>query len=70
MKSGVDGRVRNIPTATFLEDTQEALQADEALVKYLGHDLVNTCAALKQNELTRYSNHVTDWEITEYAELF
>lgn len=53
-----------------LEEALQALQADEAMVKYLGRDLVNTYVALKQNELTRFSNHVTDWEIAEYAELF
>jgi len=53
-----------------LDEALEALQADEVLVKYLGQNLVNTYVALKENEINRFNNHVTDWELTEYAELF
>ncbi|MHB1628350.1 MAG: glutamine synthetase family protein [Bacilli bacterium] len=53
-----------------LEEALAALQADEALVKYLGRDMVDSYVALKGNELARFQNHVTDWEIQEYSELF
>lgn len=55
---------------SFLDGALDALQADEVLVRYLGQNLVNTYVALKKNEINRFSNHVTDWEMTEHAELF
>lgn len=55
---------------TSLEEALAALQSDEVMVKYLGKDLVDAFVALKMNEINRFRNHVTDWEIQEYAELF
>jgi glutamine synthetase len=36
----------------------------------LGAAFVSSYCALKGNEVARFSNHVTDWEINEYLELF
>jgi glutamine synthetase len=48
----------------------QALQRDETLVEMLGAAFVSSYCALKGNEVARFSNHVTDWEINEYLELF
>ena len=48
----------------------QALQEDETLVEMLGAAFVSSYCALKGNEVARFSNHVTDWEINEYLELF
>ncbi|AQQ54882.1 glutamine synthetase family protein [Planococcus lenghuensis] len=53
-----------------LPEALAALKADEALTKYLGADAVNAYIALKENEISRFNDHVTDWEIEEYADLF
>jgi glutamine synthetase len=48
----------------------QSLQRDETLVELLGAAFVSSYCALKGNEVARFSNHVTDWEINEYLELF
>jgi glutamine synthetase len=58
------------PLPASLDEALAALSGDEALVEYLGRDFVRSYTALKQNELRRFRDHVTDWEITEYRELF
>lgn len=55
---------------TSLEQALEALKQDEALHKYLGSDVINAFVALKTNELSRFSDYVTPWEVEEYSELF
>ena len=55
---------------TSLEQALEALKADEALHKYLGADVINAFIALKTNELSRFNDYVTPWEVEEYSELF
>src|SRR5579875_1294375 len=53
-----------LPTA--LEEALIALQGDEALVELLGKDFVNSYSLLKGNEVRRFNDHVTDWEVQEY----
>lgn len=53
-----------------LAEALAALQADASLIKYMGEDMVRTYVTLKQNEIDRFDNHVSDWEIKEYSELF
>ncbi|MCL6455058.1 MAG: glutamine synthetase family protein [Alicyclobacillus sp.] len=53
-----------------LEDALSALQQDEVLRGYLGGGVIDAFVALKMNEITRFHNQVTAWEIQEYAELF
>lgn len=55
---------------TSLEQALEALQEDEVLGKYLGHDLISAFVALKRNEINRFNDYVTGWEVKEYSELF
>lgn len=53
-----------------LGEALSALKADETLVEYLGSEFVSSYTALKMNELSRFADHVSDWEIQEYRELF
>ena len=58
------------PLPKSLEEALEALNHDEAMVKMLGSSFVASYTALKRHELQRFYDHVTDWEIQEYRELF
>lgn len=58
------------PLPSSLEEALAALNADEALVSLLGRDFIRSYTALKRSELRRFHDHVTDWEVNEYAELF
>lgn len=58
------------PVPLDLESALAALEQDEVLVEMLGHEFVRSYTALKQSELARFRDHVTDWEVNEYAELF
>jgi glutamine synthetase len=50
-----------------LAEAVAALAADDALAEVLGPELVGAYLAMKQDELRRFSRHVTDWEFREYA---
>ncbi|MBE3591130.1 MAG: glutamine synthetase [Firmicutes bacterium] len=58
------------PLPQSLEEALDALNRDEVLVEMLGADFVRSYTALKNSELRRFRDHVTDWEVNEYAELF
>jgi glutamine synthetase len=47
-----------------------ALKADTTLVEMLGQEFVDRYLALKGSEVTRFENHVSEWEVQEYLELF
>jgi len=53
-----------------LGEALDALRADEALTALLGAEFVRSYTALKAHELARFEDHVTDWEVQEYRELF
>ena len=53
-----------------LEAALDALHQDAALVEILGRDFVKTYSLLKGNEVSRFKDYVTDWEVREYLELF
>ncbi|MFT8709428.1 MAG: glutamine synthetase family protein [Sporolactobacillus sp.] len=53
-----------------LPDALAALKEDDVLQAYLGKEGVQSFIALKENEIQRFNNHVTDWEISEYKDLF
>ncbi len=59
-----------VPLPRSLGEALEALNRDELLVEMLGAPFVQSYTALKRNELKRYDDHVSDWEIQEYRELF
>jgi len=53
-----------------LAEALRALQEDEAMVELLGPSFVAAYCALKGNEVKRFGDHVTEWEVDEYLELF
>lgn len=54
-----------IPTS--LSESLRALRNDDVLTEALGHDLVEEYTKLKQNEIERYNDNISQWEIDEYA---
>jgi glutamine synthetase len=58
------------PLPRNLDEALDALERDEALVELLGEAFVKSYTALKRAEMRRFWDHVTDWEIEEYRELF
>lgn len=53
-----------------LHEALQALNQDEVLVEMLGASFVESYTAIKTAELNRYEDHVSDWEVKEYRELF
>ena len=58
------------PLPRSLAEALQALNADDAMVDILGEPFVRTYTALKGSEVARYTDHVSDWEVREYLELF
>lgn len=48
----------------------EALRADNWLIEQFGHEFVSTYLAIKEAEIERHRQDVSDWEQREYLELF
>ncbi len=55
---------------TSVEESLEALAADERLVDLLGSEFVEAYTVMRRHELARFADHVTDWERDEYMELY
>lgn len=55
---------------TTVEESLAALEADEKIVALLGEEFVTAYAAMRRHELRRFADHVTDWELEEYLELY
>ena len=47
-----------------------ALNADRPFAEMLGSEFVRVFTAVKEFELARFRDHVTDWEVNEYLELY
>jgi len=47
-----------------------ALESDERIVELLGDEFVTAYAVMRRHELQRFADHVTDWELEEYVELY
>jgi glutamine synthetase len=58
------------PLPTTPEESLAALEADERLVELLGDEFVRAYAVMRRHELQRFADHVTDWELQEYLELY
>ncbi len=52
------------------QEALEALEADERVVALLGDEFVRAYGAMRRHELARFGDHVTDWELEEYLELY
>jgi glutamine synthetase len=58
------------PLPTTPEEALAALEGDDRLVELLGDEFVRAWGAMRRYELQRFADHVTDWERTEYLELY
>lgn len=66
-KNLYDGEIEDhLPTS--LTEALEELRDDSLLVKTLGEPLIDRFVALKENEIGRYNDTITDWEVKEYAD--
>ena len=52
------------------EEALFALESDERIVGLLGDEFVRAYGVMRRHELQRFADHVTDWELTEYLELY
>ena len=68
MPAEEDDSFEKLPIA--LEDSLDALEEDPAAKEFLGEDFVTAYSRMRRYELSRYQDSVSDWERTEYLELF
>jgi glutamine synthetase len=55
---------------TTLEESLNLLEKDEALTQMLGEEFVTAYTVMRRYELQRFMDHVTDWELQEYLEIY
>ena len=55
---------------TSVEESLSALEGDEKIVELLGEEFVRAYTVMRRYELQRLADHVTDWELQEYLELY
>jgi glutamine synthetase len=55
---------------TTVEESLALLEADERIVELLGSEFVRAYTVMRRHELQRFADHVTDWEVQEYLELY
>jgi glutamine synthetase len=55
---------------TTVEESLAALEGDERMVELLGDEFVRAYCVMRRHELQRFADHVTDWELEEYLELY
>jgi glutamine synthetase len=53
-----------------LEESLDALEQDPASKDFFGEEFVAAYTTMRRYEQSRFKDHVTDWERTEYLELF
>ena len=53
-----------------LEESLAALESDKALADLLGPEFVSVFTVVKRYELARFRGHITDWERTEYLDVY
>jgi glutamine synthetase len=63
-----DPRFPQLPR--HLHESLDALENCSELRDVLGDELVRIFLTVKRYELSRFEDHVTDWEIAEYAEVY
>ncbi len=63
-----DESKRKLPIT--VEESLAALEADERIVELLGDEFVRAYCVMRRYELQRFADHVTDWELEEYLELY
>ena len=55
---------------TSVRESLDALEADERIAAALGDDFVTAYGVMRRHELSRFDDHVTDWERNEYVEIY
>jgi glutamine synthetase len=63
-----DPTQKQLPTT--LEESLRLLESDEKLVELLGSEFIEAYTVMRRYELSRLADHVTDWELEEYLELY
>jgi glutamine synthetase len=58
------------PLPTSAEESLRLLEADEKITEMLGAEFVKAYTVMRRYELQRFADHVTDWELQEYLEIF
>ena len=58
------------PLPTSLEVSLAALESEPACGEFFGSDFITAYAAMRRYELARFQDHVSDWERSEYLEMF
>jgi glutamine synthetase len=69
-----DGPSEEDPTLprfpTSLDQALDLLEGDKALCDMLGQEFVDVFTTVKRYELSRFHDHVSQWESDEYLELY
>jgi glutamine synthetase len=63
-----DGSKEQLPTT--VEESLALLESDEKIVDLLGSEFRQAYTVMRRHELQRFADHVTDWELNEYLELY
>ena len=58
------------PLPMTVEESLRALEGDGRIVDLLGDEFVRAYTVMRRYELQRFDDHVTDWELQEYLELY
>jgi glutamine synthetase len=55
---------------TTLEESLQLLERDEEITEMLGGEFIEAYTVMRRYELQRFADHVTDWELQEYLEIY
>ena len=55
---------------TTLVESLSNLEADEQITELLGEEFVKAYTVMRRYELQRFADHVTDWELQEFLEIY
>src|SRR5947208_4083556 len=63
-----DASKEQLPTT--VEESLALFEGDERIVELLGSEFVQAYTVMRRHELQRFADHVTDWELQEYLDLY
>ena len=55
---------------TTLEESLHLLEQDQRISEMLGSEFIKAYTVMRRYELQRFADHVTDWELQEYLEIY
>ena len=58
------------PFPKTLDAALDALAADDKMKEMLGAEFCHLFSTVKAYELNRFHEHITDWEVSEYLEIY